>query len=176
MDLTAAYLLRVSQGTMVVGQGSVFGPFGQSPPCLGRQTDTEKAGFILPYLQFGRGRDENGNFILFFAIASVVAPSQGFNLIKVLSTEFNTGLLIAALDDYVLNEPSEGQIVKLYKENASGTMVDIGGFNRLVKDKLSLTDDESSRGDARLFRYPDGSAGVFIERTGEFFKLEEITV
>lgn len=164
------------EGTFAVGQGSVFGPFGQSPPCLGLQTNTEKAGFILPYLQFGRGIDENGNFILFFAIASVVVPSQGFNLIKVLSTEFNTGLLIAALDDYVLNEPSQGQFVKLYKENASGTMVDIGDFNSLVKDKLSLADDESSRGDARLFRYPDGSAGVFIERTGEFFKLEEITV
>ena len=48
----------------------------------------------------------------------------------------------------------------------------IGGANALVAEDLSLQNPE--RGDARLFTYPNGDSGLFIERTGAFYKLEEI--
>ena len=46
------------------------------------------------------------------------------------------------------------------------------GLNDLVREELG--DVSYFRGDPRLFHYPDGQAGVFIERTGVFYKLTEI--
>ena len=50
-----------------------------------------------------------------------------------------------------------------------------GALNDLVKEELGDV-GYSKRGDARLFTYPDGQAGAFIERTGVFYKLTEIAM
>jgi hypothetical protein len=49
-----------------------------------------------------------------------------------------------------------------------------GALNDLVKEELGEVG--YYRGDARLFTYPDGQAGAFIERTGVFYKLTEIAM
>merc|ERR1711957_910120 len=48
------------------------------------------------------------------------------------------------------------------------------GLNDLVKKELGEV--YYYRGDPRLFHYPDGTVGVFIERTGVFYKLTEIEI
>mmetsp|Transcript_11543 Transcript_11543/g.16029 ORF Transcript_11543/g.16029 Transcript_11543/m.16029 type:complete len:87 (-) Transcript_11543:36-296(-) len=49
-----------------------------------------------------------------------------------------------------------------------------GALNDLVKEELGEVG--YYRGDPRLFHFPDGQAGVFIERTGCFYSLAEIEV
>ena len=49
-----------------------------------------------------------------------------------------------------------------------------GGFNDLVREELGEVGYFC--GDPRPFHYPDGTAGVFIERTGVFYKLTKIDI
>lgn len=42
--------------------------------------------------------------------------------------------------------------------------------------QVELGDVGFYRGDSRLFHYPDGSPGCFMERTGVFYKLTEISI
>lgn len=151
------------EGTFIVEKGTAYGNLSADPPCIDEQTDIEKQGFIAPYMQFGRGTG-----LPFYGISSSVVSSKSFNLIKVASTEFNTGLLIVGLDKHSIETaPVPAYMVKLYKEDSSGELIEMNGFNAFVG---------GGRGDPRLFKYPDGSAGVFIERTGQFFTLEEVMI
>ena len=65
--------------------------------------------------------------------------------------------------------PSKGYKIRLYDSNMTEYE---NGFNDLVKEELGEVG--YYRGDPRLFHYPDGTAGVFIERTGVFYRLTEI--
>eukprot|EP00957_Ditylum_brightwellii_P165372 12591612-Ditylum_brightwellii.AAC.1 len=67
------------------------------------------------------------------------------------------------------NEPMMGYNIKVYKDD--GTYLE-NGFNDLIKEELGEVG--YFRGDPQLFHFPDGQAGVLIERTGVFYKLEEI--
>jgi len=64
--------------------------------------------------------------------------------------------------------------VKTYKYKLYDADMNLleGALNDLVKEELGEVG--YYRGDARLFTYPDGQAGAFIERTGVFYKLTEI--
>jgi len=159
------------EGTFAVGRGAMLEY--RNPPCLGDLTAAEMTGMIKPYVQFGRGDD-----IPLFGISSSVMSDSSFPTIKLATTEFNTGKLIVTLDAYDSSNPSSTQFVNLYKEDSSGKIVLLEhDFNEIVIEDLNrdMTDlSEGARGDARLFKYPDGSAGVFIERTGQFLKLSEI--
>jgi len=86
-----------------------------------------------------------------------------------LTTEFQSGALIAATEEYDEEEVAEPFFVKLVDENLQEVE---GGFNGLTARFLDQS--EPTRGDARLFQFPDGDAGVFIERTGEIYKLYEV--
>ena len=86
----------------------------------------------------------------------------------------NAARLIVGLEEYAENEPTPAYFAKLYKE-VGGELVELTeGFTNLVQDALGL--DAPERGDPRLFQLPDGSAAVLIERTGKFYKLEEVKV
>ena len=67
--------------------------------------------------------------------------------------------------------PAQSYKIKLY--DTGGNYLD-NGFNDLVKEELGEVG--YYRGDPRMFHYPDGTAGVFIERTGVFYKLTEIAL
>jgi len=144
------------EGTFKVepGQPLVFA----SPNCVGEQTEAESEGFIKPWMQYGRGPD-----LPLFGITSAVVSRLSFDKIKVATTEFNTGKLIVAKKEYKEGKVLESFDVPIYDENM---MLLENGFNNLT--------EFGDRNDPRLFTYPDGTAGVFLERTGSFFRLNEI--
>eukprot|EP00584_Thalassiosira_punctigera_P022733 CAMPEP_0172574500 /NCGR_PEP_ID=MMETSP1067-20121228/136730_1 /TAXON_ID=265564 ORGANISM="Thalassiosira punctigera, Strain Tpunct2005C2" /NCGR_SAMPLE_ID=MMETSP1067 /ASSEMBLY_ACC=CAM_ASM_000444 /LENGTH=908 /DNA_ID=CAMNT_0013367129 /DNA_START=168 /DNA_END=2895 /DNA_ORIENTATION=- len=155
------------EGTFAVGRGEML-TWG-TPPCLSDLSDDQQIGFIKPYIQFGRSPG-----VPLHGITSSVMSELSFPNIKLAAAEFNTGTMIVTKEDYDVSGPSSVNFVKLYKEDSNGNLVLLeNGFNSLVAEDLSLGPNESLRGDARLFKYPDGTAGVFIERTGQFFKLHE---
>mmetsp|Transcript_11071 Transcript_11071/g.18472 ORF Transcript_11071/g.18472 Transcript_11071/m.18472 type:complete len:121 (-) Transcript_11071:127-489(-) len=111
----------------------------------------------------------------FFAISSALVSSKSFDTIKVAATEFNSGIFVAGFEEFD-GSTIEAFLVKIYKDDGAGGLMELkNGFNDLVMESLNV-DRESARGDPRFFRYPDGTAGVLIERTGVFYKLEEILV
>ena len=69
--------------------------------------------------------------------------------------------------------PATAYKIRLYDEG--GNYLE-RGMNDLVSEVLGEAAEGYFRGDPRLFHYPDGSAGVFIERTGTFYKLTEIEI
>ena len=99
---------------------------------------------------------------------------------------FKTGTMIVALEDVngydslpvQSYNPAQPYFVKLYKQSGTGDLEVLPyAFNTLVAEFLHLDpENDDIRGDSRLFKYPDGSAGVFIERTGQFFVLSEIDI
>ncbi len=67
--------------------------------------------------------------------------------------------------------PAQSYKYKIY--NATGVELP-GALNDLVQEELG--DVGYYRGDPRLFHYPSGEPGAFIERTGCFYKLTEIAI
>lgn len=67
--------------------------------------------------------------------------------------------------------PAKSYKIKVF--DAEGNYLE-NGFNDLVLEELGEVG--FYRGDPRMFHYPDGTAGVFIERTGAFYKLTEIAL
>lgn len=67
--------------------------------------------------------------------------------------------------------PKKGYKIKVF--DSTGTYLE-NALNDLVMEELGEVG--YYRGDPRLFHFPDGTAGVFIERTGVFYKLTEIAI
>jgi hypothetical protein len=146
------------EGTFYVQPGRP-GAFGADPP-FDSDAPVPEVGFIQPYTQFGRSASQ-----FFYAISSTVASASSFCTLEIVWSEFNSGLVLATDQDYDPdNGPAEGFVVRLFDAENGDEL--LNGFNDLVPDA-------PGRGDARLFRYPDGTAGVFIERTGSFYRLTE---
>jgi len=149
---------KTREGTFYVGPGS-GGNLGTDPPCEGPAPVPEK-GFVQPWIQFGRTATD-----FFYGISGFVV-SEKFDKLSLVWTEFNTGLVLGTTGDDKL---STGYKIRLYDTDMNEM---VNGFNDLVFEELGEV--FYYRGDPRPFRYPDGSAGVFIERTGSFYKLTEI--
>jgi len=143
-----------------------------TPPCLSDLTADQQVGFIKPYIQFGRGPG-----VPLFAISSSVKSESSFNRIKLASAEFHTGKMIVTLEEYDPSTSLSTNFVKLYKEENGKLVLLDHDFNSFVIEDLNLNmtvKEPNERGDVRLFKYPNGEAGAFLERTGQFFKLEEL--
>jgi len=166
---------KTREGTCYVGPGDM-GVLGTEPPSEGTAPIPEK-GFEQPWIQFGRSEED-----FYYGITSFVAASTSFTNLSLIWTEFNTGLLLGTTGKFnnglenkswKENEsnvsPAKGYKIKLY-DNNNVYLED--GFNQLVKDEVG--ESFTYRGDPRLFHYPDGTAGVFIERTGVFYRLTEV--
>jgi len=148
-DFAREGTFKVEPGTPLVFAG---------PVCVGEQTKEESKGFIQPWMQYGRGPD-----LPLYGVTSAVVSDLSFDKIKLATTEFNTGLLLCAKEAYKEGKVLGAYDVPLYDEKM--VLLD-SGFNNLT--------EFNSRCDPRVFRYPDGTAGVFLERTGSFFRLTEI--
>lgn len=154
---------KAREGTFYIAPGS-GGNLGGDPACEGPAPVPEE-GFINPWIQFGRTATD-----FFYAISGFAVSKKSFNKLKLFWTEFNTGLVLGTMEVAKQSTgPSKGYKIKLYDTNMTELE---GGFNDLVKEELGEV--FYYRGDPRPFHYPDGTAGVFIERTGVFYKLTEI--
>lgn len=158
---------RAREGTFYVEPGNML-VLGGNPKCASSAPMNEP-GFIKPWIQFGRTETD-----FYYAISSFAVPYKAVNKIQLLWSEFNTGNLLAT-DEKIIRpgktdgSPATGYKIKIY--NAAGVLLE-NSLNDLVKEELGEVG--FYRGDPRLFHYPDGQAGVFIERTGVFYKLSEI--
>ena len=156
------------EGAFYVGPG-VAGILGTQPPCEASAGSPEK-GFNQPWIQFGRSDTDP-----LYAVSSFAVAPSSTNKLKLLFSEMNTGLMLGTDESMKLgidyNGPATGYKIKLF--NSDGTEL-VNGFNDLVKEELGELEDGFYRGDPRLFHMPGGKAGVFIERTGAFYELEEI--
>eukprot|EP00548_Thalassiothrix_antarctica_P008021 CAMPEP_0194142260 /NCGR_PEP_ID=MMETSP0152-20130528/11575_1 /TAXON_ID=1049557 /ORGANISM="Thalassiothrix antarctica, Strain L6-D1" /LENGTH=523 /DNA_ID=CAMNT_0038841171 /DNA_START=287 /DNA_END=1858 /DNA_ORIENTATION=- len=155
---------KAREGTFYVNHGKAF-VLGAEPSC-NSDAPLGEDGFHQPWVQFGR----NG-FDSFFGISSMAIPSEG-SMLKLIWSEFNTGKLLGTYDAYREGaQPSEAFKLKIFDE--TGTEID--GLNPLVVEELGEDNvGFTSRGDPRLFHFPDGELGVLIERTGVFYKVNEI--
>jgi len=150
---------KTREGSFYVGPGS-GGNLGGDPPCEGSAPSPEK-GYVQPWIQFGRTATD-----FFYGISGFAVSEKSFNKLSLMWTEFNTGLVLATMGATKL---STGYKIRLYDTEMTELP---NGFNDLVLEELGEVG--YYRGDPRPFHYPDGSAGVFIERTGVFYKLTEI--
>lgn len=152
---------KAREGSFYIAPGS-GGNLGGDPACEAPAPVPEQ-GFIQPWIQFGRTA-----FDYFYAISGFVVSPKSFDKLSLVWTEFNTGLVLGTTG---VERLSKGYKIKLYDTNMTEL---VGGFNDLVLEELGEVG--YYRGDPRTFHYPDGSAGVFIERTGVFYKLTEIAI
>jgi len=155
---------KAREGTFYIapGYGAVL---GDQPACESPIASPEE-GYIHPWIQFGRTE-----FDFYYGICSFVVSDESFNKLSLVWTEFNTGNVLGTTESYSSDGPSKGYKINLYDTDMTPLP---SGFNDLVKEELGEVG--YYRGDPRLFHYPDGTAGVFIERTGVFYKLTEIAI
>jgi hypothetical protein len=126
---------------------------GTEPPVDARAPSPE-AGFIQPNAQYGRD-DPNGGV----AVTGPIDSDESFRRIRGLFSDLASGFVYATLDRRRATD------VPVYKVN----LVD-GDGNPLT----SLQDLAGGRADGRLFLFPDGTAGVLLETTGDFYRLTEL--
>ena len=156
------------EGTFYVGPG-VMGVLGTEPPCEGDAPILE-SGYVQPWIQFGRTETD-----YYYAISSFAVAYDSFSNLELIWSEFNTGHIMGTDKRYYRGAKNSGPVkgykIKLY--DVDGNYLE-NGVNDLVLEELGEVG--YYRGDPRLFHYPDGTAGVFIERTGTFYRLTEIVL
>ncbi len=156
---------KAREGTFYVEAGDLGVP-GTQPPCS-TNAPIGESGFVQPWVQFGRSATD-----LYYGISGLAVPTRGVDKIQLLWSEFNTGHILGTSEDFVEGAPPvTGYKLKLFDTDEN---VLENGLNDLVKAELGEVG--YYRGDPRLFHFPDGHAGVFIERTGVFYKLTEMTL
>lgn len=158
---------KAREGVFYVENG-IGGILGTQPACM-MNAEIGEEGYVQPWIQFGRTAED-----FFYAISSMAIPSTSDD-VNLLWTEFNTGVLMGtpakAQDPDEYTGPATAYKYKLF--DSDGT-TELSALNELVQKELG--DVGYYRGDARLFHYPDGSVGVFIERTGVFYKLTQVAL
>ena len=112
-----------------------------------------EAGFSQPLAQWGR---ETQTLV---AATGPVGSSMFFSNIDILFGDLVSGTV------YAIRDTTAGIAPEVLRVN-------------LLDDGLqatSLTELAGGRPDPRFFKFPDGSAGVLLERSGDFYGMAEIT-
>jgi len=155
---------KAREGTFYVDAG-VGGVLGTQPQCVA-DAPLDESGYVQPWIQFGRTETD-----FFYAVSSLVIPAKGVKTVKLMWTEFNTGIVMGTPSKHGKTVGPETSFkYRLYDTDGN----ELSSLNDLVQEELG--DVGYYRGDARLFHLPDGSPGAFIERTGVFYKLKEINI
>jgi hypothetical protein len=111
----------------------------------------DDAGFVRPVAEVGR---EGAPFL---GLAGPVS-SPSFQSITALVADLVSG------DVFATTRPLGERNQPVYRVGVKDAKGAATTFRELSGDK---------RGDARFFNFPDGSAGVLIERTGRFYRVSE---
>jgi len=167
------------EGTFYVEPG-VMGVLGTEPPCKSNAPVPEKK-FIQPWVQFDAA--EEASYLSetmstatgpYYAISSFAVAYESFDRLELIWSELNTGYILGTTGKGLNKKgtPAIGHKIRLYDADMNEL---VNGCNELVEKELGDKVGYTSRGDPRLFHFPDGTAGVFMERTGVFYKLTEIS-
>lgn len=139
------------EGTFYVDEG-IAGVLGTQPMGVGVAPEPE-AGFIQPHAQYGRFDP-----FQFIAVSGTVVSDVSFSTIASLFGDLNSGEIFATLD--ALDQSN----VPVYAVN----LIDEMGM------LTSINDIAGGRADPRFFTFGDGGAGVFLENTGDYYRLTEM--
>jgi hypothetical protein len=112
-----------------------------------------EASFIDPVTEIGRGR------AALFALSGPVASSVSFRRIAMLFGDLVSGAVFAIMSPPETRRQQTFAVTLVNDANQTITLQQLAN---------------GIRPDPRFFTFPDGSAGVLLERTGEFFRLTEI--
>merc|ERR1712238_168069 len=155
---------KAREGTFYVNSGKAF-VLGTEPSCAGN-TPLGESGFVQPWIQFGRTEDDFYYGICSFAIPSPKEDMAG--MLELIYSEFNTGQLLGTPTKYQEGAaPSTSFKLKIFDEQG----IEFENVNFLVERDVG--ESFSYRGDPRLFHFPDGVMGLFMERTGKFYTVTE---
>ncbi|HKW00873.1 MAG TPA: hypothetical protein VJN96_13695 [Vicinamibacterales bacterium] len=113
----------------------------------------DEPGFVQPVAEFGREKAAQ------VAISGPVHSAVSFKTITFLFGDLVSGSVYAVT----------GPPTVFHQPVLAVTLVDSQGQTITIK-ALS----NAPRGDPRFFTFPDGSAGVLVEATGQFFRLTEV--
>lgn len=137
------------EGTFYIDSGLALDLAG--PLAIGNAPESE-SGFLQPFAQYGR---EEASFS---AITGPVVSSLSFDVISSLFGDLSRSEVwatTASLTD---------KNVPVFRVNLFDSML----------NQTSLFDLAGGRADPRFFNFPDGTAGVLLERTGDFYRLTEL--
>ena len=138
------------EGTFYIGSGLTFELAGPIP--VANAPDPE-SGFIQPFAQYGR---EGAGFS---AVSGPVVSSLSFDTISSLFGD------LARSEIFATTAPLTDQNVPVFRVNLFDSML----------NPISLLDLAGGRADTRFFNFSDGTAGVLLETTGDFYRLTELT-
>ncbi|MGB3510683.1 MAG: hypothetical protein WBA93_15910 [Microcoleaceae cyanobacterium] len=138
------------EGTFYISPGIALDE--QEPMAVANAPEPE-SGFLKPFAQYGR---EGANLA---AISGPVVSSLSFNTISSLFGDLSSSEVFATT-------------ASLTQKNAPVFRVNL--FDSML-NQTSLLELAGGRADPRFFNFSDGSAGVLLERTGDFYQLTELT-
>ena len=145
------------EGTFYVSEGTPF-KLGTEPAAEG-SAPVPEPGFRQPLAQYGRSDLSPFTFV---AASGPAVSKKSFKEISLVMGDLANG------EVYATTAKIDGTDVELFEVN----LVDENG------DPLgpgnSLNDIEGGRVDPRFFTFPDGTAGVLFELTGNFYRLTEV--
>jgi len=110
-------------------------------------------GFVQPIAQFGRERAQA------IGATGPVASTRSFRLIRYLLGDLVSGSVYALASAPTAAPQVMFHVALVDSARRPVTLLELAG---------------GTRADPRFFNFPDGSAGVLLESTGEFFRLTEI--
>jgi len=113
----------------------------------------DEPGFVSPVAQLGREAAKA------FGASGPVSSPVSFRRISALFADLPSGLLFATTGSRADRRQDVFRVALVDKDAKPVTLLQLA---------------KGDRADPRLFSFPDGSAGVLIETTGEFFRLTEV--
>jgi hypothetical protein len=111
-------------------------------------------GFIDPIADFGRRSTE------FFGASGPVLSQRSFSRITALFGDLVSGAVFAVTGPLTSTRQDVFQVQLVDDQQRAITLTGLAG---------------GQRPDPRFFNYPDGTAGILIERTGRFYRVSEVT-
>ncbi len=153
------------EGTFYVGgdfdpsnplANGIAGVLGTQPPATG-VSPVPESGFIQPHAQYNR---TGGEFVA--ASGPVISEKSFGDKLSLVFGDLNLGTLYGTTDPL---DAVAADVFVLNLVDESGTATTI---NDLAGDGVNPV-----RADPRFFTFADGTAGVFLETTGDYFRLTE---
>ena len=140
------------EGTFYIEPGIPAG--GGAEPPVEAHAPSPEAGFVQPHAQYGRNDPSGG-----VAVSGPVTSYRSFREITALFGDLSSSIVYATTADH------DQVAAPVFRVD----LVDTDG--NPIPDLTALTG--GTRADPRFFRFPDGSAGVLLEATGEYYRLTE---
>lgn len=156
---------KAREGTFYVAttaaEGSIAFSFGT--PVVLAEAPSPEDGFIQPHAQYERpdNGDPNGG-----TASTGPTTSKQFKDLTMVFSDLASGILYG----------TTGDIDDIASTIYALTIVDGSGAQYPNLEEMVGLDSSipTTRVDPRLFSFPDGSAGVLLEATGEYFRITEV--